>query len=128
VHASRTERLRERFGRRRLAFAGEGEAVLDAISVDHLARDHLEMALLLAVPAAHVPAVKPNHNRDNRGGWRHRSQLRRLDAVSLHNGLAHSQRPVSDRTRVPSSTYRQRLDSSTATLPNGANAAYRAVT
>jgi hypothetical protein len=33
--------------------AGEGEAVLAAIGVDHLARDHLEMALLPPVPAVH---------------------------------------------------------------------------
>src|SRR5271165_4076381 len=62
VHASRTERLRERFGRDRLAVAGEGEAVPGAIGVDHLACDYLEMALLLPVPAAHVAAVKPNHD------------------------------------------------------------------
>ena len=89
MHAGRTERLRERFGRGRLVVAGEGEAALGAIGVNHLARDHLEMALLLAVPAEHVAAVKPNHNRDNRGGWRHRSRLRHLGAVSLHDGLAH---------------------------------------
>jgi hypothetical protein len=89
VHASRGERLRERFGQGRLAVAGEGEAVLVAIGVNHLTRDHLEMALLLAVPAAHVAAVKPKHNRDNRGGWRHRRWLRHLGALSLHDGLAH---------------------------------------
>jgi hypothetical protein len=59
VHTGCGKRLRERFGRGRLAVAGEGEAVLDGVDVNHLARDHLEMALFLAVPAAHV-AVKPN--------------------------------------------------------------------
>jgi hypothetical protein len=53
VHTGCGKRLRERFGRGRLAVAGEGEAVLDAVDVNHLARDHLEMALLLAEPAAH---------------------------------------------------------------------------
>jgi hypothetical protein len=65
VTAGRAERLRERFGRRRLAVAGEGEAMLRAIGVNHLARDHLEMALLPAVPAAHIAALKPNYDR----GW-----------------------------------------------------------
>jgi hypothetical protein len=44
-HPGRGERLPERLGRGRRAVAGEGEAVLGALGVDHLARDHLEVAL-----------------------------------------------------------------------------------
>jgi hypothetical protein len=106
VHSGSTERLRERFGRGRLVVAGEGEAVLAAIGVDHLARDHLEMALLLAVPAAHVAAIKPNYDG---GGWRRRRPRRGLDGVLPHNVLAHPQRPVSDRARVLRPTDRQQF-------------------
>src|SRR3954470_3906803 len=43
-----------------LAVAGEGEAVLGALGVDHFARDHLEVTLLLPMPAAHVAAIEPD--------------------------------------------------------------------
>ena len=58
IHARCGERLLERRGRSRLAVADEGEAVLDAMSIDHLARDHLEVALFPPVPAAHTQAEK----------------------------------------------------------------------
>ena len=106
MHTGCGKRLRERFDRGRLPVAGEGEAVLDAVDVNHLACDHLEMALLLAVPAAHVATVKPN---DNGGHWRRRGRLRRVRAVSLHDGLAHPQRPVSNRPRVLCPAHRQQL-------------------
>src|SRR4051812_620485 len=43
-HARCGKRLPEGLGRSRLAIPGEGEAVLDAVGTDHLARDHLEVA------------------------------------------------------------------------------------
>ncbi len=33
------------------------------MSVDHLARDYLKMALLLPMPTADVAAIQPNHDR-----------------------------------------------------------------
>ena len=105
VHPGRGERLRERVGRDRLAVAGESEAGLAAIGVDHLARDHLEMALLLPVPAADVAAIKSNHHRPlaasrsaSPSRWR-----------AAHDGLAHPQRPVSDCARVLRPADRQQL-------------------
>src|SRR3954469_9790539 len=61
THPDRGKRLPERLGCGRLAVAGEGEAVLGAPGVDHLARDHLEVALR-PVPAAYVTAIQPNHD------------------------------------------------------------------
>ena len=58
THSSRGERLPERLDRGCLAVAGEGEAVLDAMSVNHLARDHLEVALFPPVPAAQPPKMR----------------------------------------------------------------------
>jgi hypothetical protein len=77
MQAPRIMRACKILGDVRLAVAGKGEAVLDAIGVDHLARTHLEMALLLLVPAAHVAAVKPDHHG---AAGRDRSPLRRLEA------------------------------------------------
>jgi hypothetical protein len=106
MHPSCSERLRECFGRGRLAVPGEGEPVLGAIGVDHLARNHLEMALLLPVPVAHVAAVKPDHNGTAGGG---RSPLRRLGGVLAHDFLAHPPCPVSDSARVWRPAGRQQL-------------------
>ena len=64
-YPGRGKRLPERRGCGRLAVAGEGEAVLGAPGVDDLARDYLEVALR-PVPAAHVAAIKPNHDRSGR--------------------------------------------------------------
>ena len=66
LHASHGERLLERVGRDHRAVAREREARLDAIGVDHLAGDHLKMALLLAVPTADIAAIKSDHDRF---GW-----------------------------------------------------------
>ena len=52
----------ERFGRNRGTVAREGEARLDAVGVDHLARYHLKVALLLPMATADVSAIKPNHD------------------------------------------------------------------
>src|SRR4029450_11632126 len=61
-HARRGKRLPERLTRGRRAVAGEGEAVLGTPGVDHLARNHLTVALLSPVPAAHVAAIEPDHD------------------------------------------------------------------
>src|SRR3712207_8100261 len=36
--------------------------MLAASGIDDLARDHLEVALFLGVPAAHVAAIEPDHD------------------------------------------------------------------
>ena len=80
--------------------------MLHASGVDHLARDHLEVALLLAVSAAHVAAVEPDH--DGAGRLRHRS-LRGPGGVWLHDRLADPPRPVPHRAGVPRPAERQQL-------------------
>src|SRR5271165_6183034 len=57
MYSGHGERLLERVGGDRGAVARESEAGLDAMSVDHLARDHLKMALLLPVSTADVAAI-----------------------------------------------------------------------
>jgi hypothetical protein len=50
---------------------GKGEA-LGASGIDHLARNDIEMALLLAVPAAHVSAIESDYHSTTRrrgGPW-----------------------------------------------------------
>jgi hypothetical protein len=92
--------------------------------VDDLAGDHLKTPLVLAVAAADVAAVKPN----NDGFGRLCRYLCRFRGVRLHNGLA--VRIVLFRT-VPAfgaPLIGSKSDSRSATLPNGASAAYRAVT
>jgi len=106
VHSGRSERLLERLGCDRLAVAGEGETVLAALSVDHLARNHREMALVSPVPAPHVAAVETNHDGVGRLC---RRLLRRLDEVLLHDLRAGAQRPIPDRARVLRPTHRQQL-------------------
>jgi hypothetical protein len=71
--------------------------VLGASDVDHLARDHLEMALLLAVPAANVATVKPHHHA---AALRHHGLRRHLGGVSAHDFLAHPPCPVSGSARI----------------------------
>ena len=61
-HAGHCERLLERVGCNRRAVARESEAGLAALSVDHLAGDHLKMPLVLPVPAADIAAIKPNND------------------------------------------------------------------
>jgi hypothetical protein len=95
------------------------------MSVDHLARDHFKVALLLPVPTADVAAIKPDHDRF---GWLWRGPQRRHGAMRRHDVLADPQRPGPHRARVPRPADRQPFRSKAATLPNGASAAYRAVT
>src|SRR5271166_5274000 len=97
LHASRGERLLERVGGDRGAVARESETGLEAMSVDHLACDHLKVTLLLPVPTADVAAIKPDH--DGFGRLR-RGRLCRLGGVRLYNGLADPQRPVPHRAGV----------------------------
>jgi len=63
THAGCGERLPECLGRDGRARAREREAVLGAIGMDHLARNHLEAAPLCPVPAAHIAAIEPDHDR-----------------------------------------------------------------
>jgi TnpA family transposase len=107
VHPGRGERLCERIRRGRRAVADKGEAVLGASGIDHLARNYLEMPLLLSVPAAHVAAVKSDHNSAARR--RCCDPLGRLDGVLAHDFLAHPLRPVSDGARVLRRVERQQL-------------------
>jgi hypothetical protein len=106
LHAGHGKGLLERVGRDRGAIARESEPGLVSIGVDHLARDHLKMTLLVAVPTANVAAIKPNHDGF---GWRGHELLRRLSGLLLHNLLADPQRPVSHRARVLSPADRQQL-------------------
>jgi len=80
--------------------------VLGAIGMNDLARDHLEMAFLLPVPAAYIVAVQPNHDG---AGRLCRRLLRRLDEVLLHDLRADARRPVPHRARVLRPTHRQQL-------------------
>ncbi len=105
IHPGRRECLPERLGRSCLAVAGEGEAVLGTTGVDHLARDHLEVALR-PVPAAHVAAIKPDHDR---AGWLRCGELRIRGGALRNDVLAHAQRPVLDRASVLRPTDRQQL-------------------
>ncbi len=76
------------------------------MGVDHLARDHLKMALLLSLTAADVAAIKPEHD----GTGRLRRGLRRsLYDVRRHDLLANPQRPVPHRARVRCPADRQQL-------------------
>jgi len=114
--ARRGERLPERLGRDRLAVAGEGEAVLGAFGMNDLARDHLKMALLLPVSAAHIAAIETNHNG---AGRLCRRLLRRLDEVLLHDLRADAQRPVPHRARALRPTHRQQLRQESRALAEG---------
>jgi hypothetical protein len=80
-----------RGGARRMRSPGccarESEAGLAALSVDHLAGDHLKMPLVLAVAAADVAAIKPNHDGF---AWPRRRRLRRCRDMRQHNGLTDS--------------------------------------
>ena len=100
------ERLLERGGGNHGAVTREDETGRDAIGVDHRARDHLTMALLLPVPAADVAAIKPNHDKF---GWLRRGRFCRPGGMRLHNGLADPQRPVPHRAGVLRPADRQQL-------------------
>ena len=106
AHARRGERLPERLGRGHRAVAGEGEAVLVAIGVDHLARDHLEVAPLPPVPAAHVAAIEPDHDG---AGRRRRGGSAASAACAPHDLCADPQRPVPHRAGVLRPAERQQL-------------------
>jgi hypothetical protein len=55
LHASR----RERVGCGHWTVPDESKAMLDTTGVDHLARYHLKMALLLSMPTADIAAISP---------------------------------------------------------------------
>ena len=122
-HAGHCERLLERVGGDRGAVARESEAGLAALSVDHLAGDHLKMPLVLPVPAADIAAIKPNND-----GFGCCAAARRYRGIGCTT--ASPTRMVLFRT-VPAfgaPLTGSNSDSRSATLPNGASAAYRAVT
>jgi hypothetical protein len=64
------------------------------------------MAFLLAVPTAHVDAIKSDHHSAAR---RRRGPLRRLGGALAHDLFTHPPRPVSDRARVLRPADRQQL-------------------
>src|SRR5258708_924048 len=97
MYSGHGERLLERVGGDRGAVARESETELDAIGVDHLARDHLKMALLLPVSTADVAAIKSNYDRFV---WLRRGRFYRVDAMRLHHVLADPQRPVPHRAGI----------------------------
>jgi hypothetical protein len=125
MYSGHGERLLERIGRNRGTVARESEAGLGAMGVDHLARHHLKVALLLLMPTADIAAIQTNHDWF---GWLRRDRLCRLGGVWLHNVLP--TRNVLFRTVPAFGTplIGSNSDKRTATWPNGANAAYRAVT
>jgi len=84
------------------------------MSVDHLARDHLKMALVLPVPTADIAAIQPNHDRFGR---LRRRLLRRCGDLRLHNGLTDPQRPVSHRAGVLRPADRKQLRQQRCDLP-----------
>jgi hypothetical protein len=79
---------------------------LGAIGIDHLARDHLKMTLLLPVPTTHVAAIKPDHDGF---GWLRHGLFRCLGSGRLHNFFADPQRPVAHRAGVRRPADRQQL-------------------
>src|SRR5215218_6895669 len=99
-----SECLPECIGRSHWAVTDEGKPMLDTTGFDHLARDHLEMASLAAMPVAHVAAVKPDHDCT---GWLCRVSLRGVGGGRLPDGLAHPPRPVPHRARVLRSAHWQ---------------------
>jgi hypothetical protein len=124
-HAGHCERLLESAGYNRWAVARESEAGRVSFSVDYFARDHLKTAFVLAAPAADVAAIKPNKDGF---GWLHCGRLCRFRGVRQHNGSPI--RMVLFRTvhAFSAPLTGSSSDSRSATLPNGASAAYRAVT
>ena len=84
-HACCGERLPQGLGRSRLAIPGKGEAVLNPLGIDHLARDHLEVAPLLGSSAAHVATIEPDHDGSERP---HLGPLRGGGQGWLHHLLA----------------------------------------
>ena len=120
------ERLLERTECNPWAVPRESEAGLVSFSVNCLADDHLKMAFILPVSAADVASIKPNN--DGFGRPR-RYRLRRSRGVRQDDRLTET-RIVLFRT-VPAFAAPltgSSSDSKSATLPNGASAAYRAVT
>ena len=106
VHTHDGERRPERLGRGSRARAGEGEAVLGAIGMDDLARDHLETAPLGPVPMAHVAAVNAD---DNGTACRQQRLAGTRGGVRLHDLCADPQRAVAHRAGVQWPAERQQL-------------------
>src|SRR3954452_3037979 len=100
----------------RFALRRVGPSSCSPLNVNHLARDHLEIASLAARLVAHIAAVKPDHDRAD---W-----LCRVGGILLlTDGLADLPRPVAHRAGVLVLLIGSSSDSRAATLPNGANAA-----
>jgi hypothetical protein len=76
--------------------------MLGSRNVNHLARDHLEMASLAAMPVAHIAAIKPDCDRVD---W----LCRVGGTLLLNDGLADPPRPVPHRARVLRPADRQQL-------------------
>ncbi|MBL6458675.1 hypothetical protein JMJ55_25390 [Belnapia sp. T6] len=124
-YAQCCKRLPEGLGRSRLTIPDKGEAVLDASGTDDLARDHLEVALLLGMSVAHVAAIQPDMTGPaarasgriaaaDWGGCTTSSPTRRVQFRTV---------PAFAAPPTGSSS-----NKSAATLLNGASAAYRAAT
>jgi hypothetical protein len=117
IYSGHNERLLESVGGDSGPVARESKTRLDAISTDHLARNHLKMALLLPVPTADVAAIKSNHGRFI---WLRRGRLDRVGAMGCTTSSA--TRNVLFRTVPPfrAPSIGSNSDSRAATLPNGA--------
>ena len=123
-YACRREDLLERIRCDRRRIACESRAGLAALSVNHLAGNHLKLLLVLAVLAADVAAVQSQ----NDGIGRPRCRRLRLFAACGY-ATASPARMVLFRTvpalcAPPTSSSQSR----SATLPNGVSATYRTVT
>jgi hypothetical protein len=85
--------------------------MLSSLSINHLARDHLEMAPIPTMPVADVAAIKPDHDRI---GW-----LRRVGGMLLHDGLAHPHHSVPHRAGMLRAAHRQQLGQQGGDLAEG---------
>jgi len=79
---------------------------MGAIGAKHLARNHLKMARLLAMPTADITAIKPHHDGL---GWQRRSLRQHLGGMRRYDILAYPHRPVAHRAGVHRSADWQQL-------------------
>ena len=89
-----------------MTVADKGEAVLDTVGTDHLARNYLEAAPLASVPITHVAAVQPD---DDRAQRLQRRPVLQSDGMCLDDFRANPQCPIAHRAGVLRPAERQQL-------------------